>query len=324
MSVGADTIAQESIESYRRELTGYCYRMLGSAFDADDAVQETMVRAWRAAGSFEGRSSVRSWLYRIATNVCLDMLRGRQRRARPMELGPSCPPVESHLTAILPEGPGSPRSPTTGCCRRRPTRPNWQRPASSIRLAFVAALQHLPPRQRAVLILCEVLRWQATEAAELLGHQRACGQQRLAAGPSHACLAQSDDGSRGPSIPPTAELLLVVCRRLRALRHRTTGRAAARGRRSSPCRPTPCGCEGAADIGRWMLGPGIECQGSRLLPTVANGCPAFGQYRVDPTGGHRPWALQVIETSGDRISGIHAFLDTERLFPAFGLPSHLP
>ena len=159
----------EALEDYRRELTGYCYRMLGSGFEADDAVQETMLRAWRSSGQFEGRSSVRSWLYRIATNVCLDMLRGRQRRARPMELGPPSAPDEAFLGQILPENMWV--SPIAD----ERVLPAGADPAEiveardAVRLAFVTALQHLPPKQRATLILCEVLRFQATEVAELLG-----------------------------------------------------------------------------------------------------------------------------------------------------------
>src|ERR1700722_16190050 len=159
----------DELEEHSQELTGYCYRMLGSGFEADDAVQETMVRAWRAADRFEGRSSVRSWLYRIATNVCLDMLRGRGRRARPMELGPSMPPEESSLARVLPE-----HSWVSPIADSR-VLPEDGDPAEiavareTVRRAFVTALQHLPPRQRAALILCEVLRWQASETADLLG-----------------------------------------------------------------------------------------------------------------------------------------------------------
>src|SRR5579862_3603702 len=162
------TISPELLDQHRRELTGYCYRMLGSGSEAEDAVQETLVRAWRAADRFEGRSSVRSWLYRIATNVCVDMHRGVQRRARPMELGPSSPPDESLLGPMLPEATW-----VTPIADGR-IAPETADPAEvtqfreSVRLAFVAALQHLPPRQRAALVLCEVLRWQASEVADLL------------------------------------------------------------------------------------------------------------------------------------------------------------
>src|SRR6478752_6542622 len=164
MATGTHSPATElDLEAHRRELTGFCYRMLGSGSEAEDAVQETMVRAWRGIDGFEGRSSLRSWLYRIATNVCFDMLNGRQRRARPMDLGPSCEPVESNLRELpevtwiqpVPDELVLSESDPAALLEARET----------IRLAFVAALQHLPPRQRAVLILCEVLRWQASVVA---------------------------------------------------------------------------------------------------------------------------------------------------------------
>src|ERR1700730_12270490 len=154
------------LESYRRELTAYCYRMLGSPFEAEDAVQDTLLRGWRALERFEGRSSLRSWLYRLATNVCLDMLDGKERRARPMDLGPSRSPhgpvgeILPEVTWVepVPDGRVMPEADPAAVAESRET----------IRLAFVAALQHLPPRQRAVLILCEVLHWKAAEVAELL------------------------------------------------------------------------------------------------------------------------------------------------------------
>lgn len=300
----------------------YCYRMLGSGFDAEDAVQETMVRAWRASEGFEGRSSVRSWLYRIATNVCLDMLRGRQRRAQPMALGPARPPVESSLEAVLPEG--------SWVCPVADERvlPLEADPAEvavardSIRLAFVAALQHLPARQRAVLILCDVLRWQAAETAELLGTSVAAVNSALQR--ARATLAPVQAGAALP--PVDAEQGALLARYVDAFERYDIDRLVdllhQDAVQSMP--PYAMWLRGAGDIGRFMLGPGAGCQGSRLIPRAANGCPAFGHYKPDPGGGHAPWALQVLEISGRRIAGIHSFLDAGRLFPAFGLPAHLP
>jgi RNA polymerase sigma-70 factor (ECF subfamily) len=315
-------IAPEDLEGHRRELTAYCYRMLGSGFDAEDAVQETMVRAWRAGEDFQGRSSLRSWLYRIATNVCLDMLRGRQRRARPMELGPSRPPVESSLEQMLPEG-----SWVSPIADERVLPPEAD-PAEvavardSVRLAFVAALQHLPARQRAALILCEVLRWQAAEAAELLGTSVAAVNSALQR--ARATLGSAGAGEPVPEVATDQRALLDryvdaferydIDGLVRLLHEDAV--------QSMP--PYAMWLRGADDIGRFMLGPGASCRGSRLIPRAANGCPAFGHYKPDPQGGHAPWALQVLEISGGRIAGIHSFLDTERVFPAFGLPAHLP
>jgi RNA polymerase sigma-70 factor (ECF subfamily) len=312
-------------EPYRRELTGYCYRMLGSGNEAEDAVQETMIRAWRHAGSFEGRSSVRSWLYRIATNVCIDMQRHVQRRARPMEMGPASPPEESHLGPLLPESTWVTPIPD------RSVAPEGADPADivgyreSIRLAFVTALQHLPARQRAALILCEVLRWQVAEVAELLETSVAAVNSALQRARARLG-ALSPDDVPGTLDDADAELLeryvdaferydiekLVTLLREDAVQ-------------SMP--PFAMWIRGAANIGRWMVEPGpSECRGSRLLPTSANGCPAFGQYRRDPAGGYAPWALQVLEFSEGKITGMTFFLallEPERLFPAFGLPLHL-
>lgn len=314
--------AAEELEVHRRELTGYCYRMLGSGFDAEDAVQETMARAWRASGGFEARSSVRSWLYRIATNICLDMLRGQKRRAVPMELGPSRAPVVASLAEMLPAG-----SWVSPIADER-TLPLGADPAElaevreSVRLAFVAALQHLPPRQRAVLILCEVLRWQAAEAAELL--QTSVTAVNSALQRARATLSEVGALTGGGDLDADGRALLARyvdaferydIQALIGLLHDDAFQ-------SMP--PYAMWLSGAADIGRWMLGPGAECRDSRLVPTTANGCPAFGQYRCDPAGGHAPWALQVIEVSAGRVRGIHSFLDTEQLFPTFGLPAHLP
>ena len=310
----------EDLEQYRRELTGYCYRMLGSAFEADDAVQETMVRAWKGMDSFEGRSAVRSWLYRIATNVCLDMLRSRQRRARPMDLGPSST-TDAFTGEKLPEHawvepiPDARVLPTDG----DPAELAAER--ETIRLAFVTALQHLPARQRAVLILREVLRWQASEVAELLDTTVASVNSALQR--ARATLAARDLRSSEPSVDEEQRALLARfvdaferydVSRLVSLLHEDVVQ-------SMP--PYTLWLVGPEEVGRWLLGPGHGCRGSILLPVSANGVAAFGQYRVDPNGGHAPWAIQVIETSGDKIVGFHAFVDP-KLFPAFGLPTHLP
>ncbi len=318
-------LALSDLEPYRRELTGYCYRMLGSGFEAEDAVQEAMVRAWKNASGFEGRSSVRSWLYRIATNVCIDMQRQVQRRARPMEMGPASPPDESFLGPLLPEATWVTPVPDAHIASAGADPAEIAAYRESVRLAFVTALQHLPPRQRAALILCEVLRWQASEVAELLGTsvpainsalQRA--RATLNALPSAARPAPLDDAD--------AELLRRYVdaferydiERLVTLLHEDAVQ-------SMP--PFAMWIQGAANIGRFMVEPQPSgCRGSRLLPTSANGCPAFGQYRPDPAGGYAPWALQVLEISGGRITGMTfflAFLSPERLFPEFGLPLHL-
>lgn len=330
MTAGSAAPVEGDLEAHRRELTAYCYRMLGSGFDAEDAVQETLVRAWRASDRFEGRSSVRSWLYRIATNVCLDMLRGRKRRAHPMEMGPSRPPVEASLDGRLAEG--SWVSPVADD-RVLPmgADPAEQSEArETVRLAFVAALQHLPARQRAALILCEVLRWQAAEAAELLGTTTAAVNSALQRARS-TLAGLGPIGSETVTTGPVATTLDEDQRRLLAryvdaferydiddlvgLLHRDAVQ-------SMP--PFAMWLAGAADIGTWMLGVGAVCRGSRLLPTSANGCPAFGQYHVDPAGGHAPWGIQVVELSGDRIAGLQYFLGGEELFAPFGLPAHLP
>jgi RNA polymerase sigma-70 factor (ECF subfamily) len=308
------------LEPHLGEITAYCYRMLGSVFDADDAAQETMLRAWRAAPTFQGRSATRWWLYKIATNVCIDALRGRTRREWPMALEPSSTVDEAML-----------RSPQT---ERR-----WLLPfpdarldliqdpedvvveRDTIRLAFVAALQHLPARQRAVLLLRDVVRLRASEVAQMLetsvaavnsAHQRA-----------RTTLANCDLGE------PDARVLGAAERRLLAEyvdafeRYDLTALVSllhADAVMSMP--PYPMWLQGPRDVERWMLGPGGDCRGSRLLPTEANRRAAYGQYKPDDRGGFRPWALLVVEISGPAISSMHFFLDT-RVFEAFGLPDHL-
>ena len=311
----------EDLERHRRELTGYCYRMLGSAFEAEDAVQETMVRAWKAAEQFEGRSAVRSWLYRIATNVCLDMLRGPQRRALAMDLGPSSP-ADSFTGATRPEHAWMQPIPDGRVLPESGDPADVAEARETVRLAFVTALQRLPARQRAVLILREVLRWQAAEVAELLDTSVASVNSALQR--ARATLATAEVGAPSPSpVDPDQQALLARyvdaferydITSLVALLHEDAVM-------SMP--PYDFWLQGPVEMGRFFLGHGIGCEGSRLIPTAANGSAAFASYKADPAGGHTAWSIQVIETSGDRIVGHHNFLDTS-LFAAFGLPLHLP
>jgi RNA polymerase sigma-70 factor (ECF subfamily) len=325
MTVREAPLVQSDLEPFRRELTGYCYRMLGSGFEAEDAVQETMLRAWRNADRFEGRSSVRSWLYRIATNVCIDMHRQVQRRARPMEMGPSSPPDESFLGPMLPEATWVTPIADASVAPESADPSDVVQFRESIRLAFITALQHLPARQRATLILCEVLRWQVSEVAELLDMTVAAVNSSLQR--ARATLRTlSSEGQPEALDQPDAELLeryVSAFERYDIERLVTLLREDAV--QSMP--PFAMWLQGAETIGRWMVQPGPSaCRGSILVPTSANGCPAFGQYKPDPAGGFMPWALQVLEISGGKIASMSFFLfplDPERLFPAFGLPLHL-
>jgi RNA polymerase sigma-70 factor (ECF subfamily) len=318
--VDSHEVRPEDLEQHRRQLTGYCYRMLGSAFEAEDAVQETMVRAWRGMDGFEGRAAVRSWLYRIATNVCLDMLRGRQRRALPVDLGPSST-TDAFTGTQRPEAAWMSPIPDGRVLASAGDPAELAAERETIRLAFVTALQHLPARQRAVLILREVLRWQATEVAELLDTSVASVNSALQR--ARATLAARDlDGSTAQ--PVDADQQALVARYVDAFERYDVARLVTLLHddviQTMP--PYEHWLRGPVEVGRWLLGPGIGCRGSRLLPTAASGWPAFGQYRPDPQGGHQPWALQVLELSGDRIVGLHNFLDTD-LFAIFGLPARL-
>ena len=311
-----------SLEQYRTELTGYCYRMLGSAFEAEDAVQETLVRAWRAMDRFEGRSALRSWLYRIATNVCLDMLGSKQRRARPMDLGPA-------LTADHPLGSPLPETAWIEPVPDARVVPDGGDPADvaiareSVRLAFVAALQHLPPRQRAVLILREVLRWRATEVAELLDMTVASVNSALQRARATLAKVQADDPDDTTPIGPDDEALLQ--RYVDAFERYDMSALTALLRDDAKWNMPPfeLWLRTHEDIVKWCLGPGIGCRGSRLVRTYANGSPAFGQYKPGPDGELLPWSLQVLELSDGRVTGITFFLDTEKFFPLFGLPMRL-
>ncbi|MGH9041502.1 MAG: sigma-70 family RNA polymerase sigma factor [Acidimicrobiia bacterium] len=313
----------EDLEQYRRQLTGYCYRMLGSLFEADDAVQETMVRAWKGMDAFEGRSAVRSWLYRIATNVCLDMLRGRQRRAVSMDLG-------GPYTADSFTGAKRPNEAWLEPVPDNRVLPDDGDPAElaaareTIRLAFVTALQHLPARQRAVLILREVLRWQATEVAELLDTSVASVNSALQR--ARATLASRQiDAATAPAAVVDADHAALLERYVDAFERYDIPSLVALLHEDAVMSMPPFDfwLQGPVEMGKWFLGEGIVCRGSRLVATAANGCAAFGAYHPDGQGGHKPWSIQVIEVSEGRIVGHHNFLDTS-LFAAFGLPEHLP
>ena len=324
LAIGPTDQLDPRLLEHRRELTGYCYRMLGSSFDAEDAVQETMVRAWRSIDGFEGRSALRSWLYRIATNVCLDALTGRQRRALPMDLaGDPYPPVEASLAG---------RRPMTAWVEPvldRQVLPDDADPAEravlreSIRLAFVSALQLLPPRQRAVLLLREVLRWKAEEVAELLDTTVASVNSAL----QRARATMAQNGGRlepQPLDDDTSELLARYVDTferydidgfVRLLREDAT--------QHMP--PFEMWLRGRDDIGTWMLGPGGACRGSRVAATTANGAPAVAQWRPDGQGGFTPWALHVLEVEGGQVAHISSFLNLDvALFAVLGLPETPP
>jgi RNA polymerase sigma-70 factor, ECF subfamily len=314
---------ESRFEAHRSELTAYCYRMLASPFEAEDAVQDTFIRAWRSYDRFEGRAALRSWLYRIATNVCLDMLGGRERRARPMDLGPAHAPVIENLNVLpettwiqpIPDGLVALESDPADVAVGRET----------IRLAFVAALQHLPPRQRAVLILCEVLRWKAAEVAELLETSVASVNSALQR--ARATLEASNVSSSAPAPPLDEAASALLARYVKAFEAYDIDALTAviheDATQSMP--PFDLWLTGRGDIFTWWFGPGIECAGSRVIPAMsANGSPAFGQYKRSATGeGHDPWALQVLELSGGKVAEMTFFLDTATVFPLFGLPAHL-
>jgi RNA polymerase sigma-70 factor (ECF subfamily) len=316
-----DLDVERELDSHRRELTAYCYRMLGSGSEAEDAVQDTLVRAWKALDRFEGRSSLRSWLYKIATNVCLDMLRTPQRRARPMELG-------APVSAELPPAETLPEHMWVTPIADDRILPTHGDPAElaasreSVRLAFVAALQHLPARQRAVLILREVLRWQATEVAELLDTSVASVNSALQR--ARATLADCDLGEDLDPTDVDPEQRALLDKYVDAFERYDVAALVALLREdvefSMP--PHNMWLQGPDQVALWLEGHGIGCKGSRLVATRANGGYAFGSYRLTRPGLHEPFALQLIEVSGGRISGIHNFLDTA-LFAQFGLPARL-
>ena len=311
------------LEQYRGELTAYCYRMLGSPFDAEDAVQDASVRAWSSRDKFEGRSAMRSWLYRIATNVCLDNLKSKERRARPMDLGPSREPIEANLNIPTEIAWLEPIPLTLVAPERDPA--DVAVASESIRLAFVAALQQLPAKQRAVLILREVLDWQATEVAELLDTSVASVNSALQRARATLAKSKAESGAAQPK-PLSAADREMLERYVSAFEaydvKRLTALIREDAKQSMP--PFDMWLRGRDDILAWWFGPGIGCQGSRVIPAIsANGLPTYGQYKIDPEGGHTPWALMVLDLKDGLIDELTFFLDTQKLFPLFGLPLHL-
>lgn len=315
-------LAIGELEQYRAELSAFCYRMLGSPFDAEDAVQDTFVRAWRSRYRFEGRAAMRSWLYRIGTNVCLDMIKGRERRLLPMDLGPAREPLAEHLQVRsektwiepIPEQLLEAESDPADIAVAH----------ESIRLAFVAALQYLPARQRAVLILRDVMCWEASEVAKLLDASVASVNSALQRARTSIAKSNVSSADRAPSLGEVDRALLerYVAAFERYDFDALTSLIHEDATQSMP--PYDMWLQGRDHIFAWWCGPGIECRDSRVIPTgKANGSPAFGQYKPSPRSGFDPWALQVLELSRGRIVELTFFLDTARLFPLFGLPSRL-
>jgi RNA polymerase sigma-70 factor (ECF subfamily) len=311
------------LERKRGELTAYCYRMLGSTFEAEDAVQETFMRAWRSFDAFEGRAELSTWLYKIATNVCLSTLKGMGHRARPIDLGPAGT-ADSPLGERLPEAAWIEPIPDSHITQPGSDPAATAEMRDSIRLAFVAALQHLAPKQRAVLILRDVLKWKASEVADLLGTTVAGVNSALQR--ARATLAHAEIDAGGPREPhdERTEMLLALyvdaferydMDALTSVLHRDA---------TWTMPPYELWLNSHEDIRRWCLGRGIGCRGSRLVPVRANASPAFAQYKPAADGGFDAWSLQVLETSGGKVTGICFFLDVEWLFPIFGLPPRLP
>jgi RNA polymerase sigma-70 factor (ECF subfamily) len=317
------TAPADVFERHRSALTGHCYRMLGSVVDAEDAVQETMLRAWKAADKFREQASMKTWLYRIATNVCLDTLESSQRmRVRPIDAYDG--PVElkdgltlgtqprEHWVEPIPDALALPADAESDPAERTILK-------ESIRLAFVAALQYLPPRQRAVLLLTQVLNWSAAEASEAL-------DMSVAAVNSALQRARATLDARNPAVVPRAlskEQQALLDRYVRAFEQYDVAALSKllheEATMSMP--PYELWLRGRESIAQWMLTYGIGCKGSRLIPVQsANGLPTFVQYRQD---GAQPWAVVLMELEGDRIARLHYFLDTETLFGKFGMPARL-
>jgi RNA polymerase sigma-70 factor, ECF subfamily len=307
------------LEEYRAELNGYCYRLLGSVFEAQDAVQETMVRAWRGLGNLERRSSLRGWLYRIATRVCFNMITATRRRALPMDLGgpwagatpvgPALPEhswVEPIPDALLP--PPRQVDPLEYAVQR-----------DTVRVAFIAALQHLPRRQRAVLILRDVLRWSAREVAELLGTTVISVNSALQRARATLAARRPTAGDLPVSLSGEQEELLN--RYLAAFESHDVDALVALLHHDATISmpPLPVWLRGPTAARQWWDGPGRDCRGSRLVAVDANRSPAFAVYRPSATRrGHELFAIHVLELTDNRVDSIQMFVDA-RLAGPFGL-----
>ncbi|MEJ7834006.1 MAG: sigma-70 family RNA polymerase sigma factor, partial [Nocardioides sp.] len=301
-------------ERYQRELLAHCYRMSGSVHEAEDLVQETFLRAWKASADFQGRSSVRTWLYRIATNVCLTNLEGRPKRPLPAGLGTSDQLAgdaleQNHEIAWLEPVPDA-----AVVVAERDT----------IRLAFIAALQHLPARQRAVLILRDVLRWSAAEVAESLETTTAAVNSALQR--AHAQMQQR--GLTADTVQPdlTAEQEAMLERYVEAFWRKDIDAIVAMLRHDAVWEMPPFTgwYVGAQNIGDLIAG---QCPGGvhdmPMIATFANGQPAFGLYMRGQDGTFAPFHLQVLALDGTEVAHVGAFFDAT-LFEKCGLPSHLP
>jgi len=320
MSVELQERDSVDLEQYRPELTGYCYRMLGSPYDADDAVQETLVKAWQAVDRFEGRSSLRSWLYRIATNVCLDQLRTGKRRALPMDLSAPVPSTTPPVD-VLPETTWvHPIADSAVSAGADPAERAVLQ--DTIRLAFVAALQHLPARQRAVLILREVLAWSAADVAELLDTTVVSVNSALQR--ARATIAALDTGKALTADALGEDERALLARYVTAFEaYDMTGLVALLQEDASMSMPPfALWLRGAQEMIGWYTGFGSACAGSKLVPLTLNGQPGFAQYKPDAEGGYSAWCLQVLELSAGRIAHIHHFLGDE-IFAQHGLPTRL-
>lgn len=313
-------VSAEQLEPYRHELTGYCYRMLGSIHEAEDAVQDAMVRAWRALDRFEDREGLRPWLYRIATNVCIDMSKGRARRALPMDVAPAQSGElvrgdvrpEAFWIGPAPDGMVLP-SPEDDPAERAVAR-------ESVRIAFIAALQHLAPRQRAVLILRDVLRWPAAEVGVLLETSTTAVNSTLRRARAAVGDAQPDLTPREPSTEDREVLAAYVDA---FERDDIDGLVALlRDDAILEMPPFELWMRGPADISRWMVKAEAFGQ-ERFTPVSANGAPAVAVYRtLEPGGAPQAFAIQVLDVVEGRIGAIHVFLEPA-LFGLFGLPPRL-